>query len=91
MTTTSALADARPGLSGVAGEHHYTPKEIAQRWGLSESKVRRMFEVEPGVLRIGEPSRRVGRKLRRAYFIIRIPESVALRVHRRLTGAGRKA
>ncbi len=73
------------GLPGLAGEQHYSPKEIAQRWGLSETKVRRMFEAEPGVLRIGEPSRRVGRKLKRGYYTMRIPESVAVRVHRRLT------
>jgi hypothetical protein len=77
-------------LTGLAGEQHYTPKEIAQRWRLSVTKVRRLFEIEPGVIRIGEPSRRVGRKLRRSYYSIRIPESVALRVHRRLTGTGRR-
>jgi hypothetical protein len=75
------------GLPGLAGEQHYSPRVIAQRWGLSETKVRRMFEGEPGVLRIGEPSRRVGRKLRRGYYTMRIPESVAVRVHRRLTAA----
>lgn len=77
------------GLVGLAGERHYSPKELAH-WGLSESKIRRLFENEPGVLRLGEPSRRVGRKLKRSYFTMRIPETVALRVHRRLTSGGRR-
>lgn len=66
-------------------EHHFQPAELAKMWGLSESKIRRMFQAEPGVMRIGEPSRRVGRTLKRSYFTMRIPESVAQRVHQRLT------
>jgi hypothetical protein len=88
-----AVSDVQLGatsLSGVAGEQHYSPREIARRWRLSECKVRRMFQAEPGVLRIGEPSRPVGRKLKRSYYTMRIPESVALRVHRRLTAGGRR-
>ena len=77
-------------LGGVAGERHFSPKEIARLWGLSETKIRRLFENEPGVMRIGEPSRRVGRKLKRSYYSMRVPASVALRVHRRLTAGGRK-
>ena len=76
-----------PVLDGLAGEPHYTPKQIAALWGLSETKVRRMFLAEQGVLRLGEPSRRCGRRLKRSYFTMRIPQSVAERVHRRLTGA----
>ena len=72
-------------MYGAAHEQHYEPKELAARWGLSPTKVRRMFENEPGVLLIGEPSRRVGRKLKRSYYTMRIPHSVAERVHRRLT------
>jgi len=44
-----------------------------------------MFADEPGVLRIGEPSRRVGRKLTRRYYSLRIPHSVAERVHTQLS------
>jgi hypothetical protein len=43
-----------------------------------------MFEGEPGVLRLGEPSRRLGKKLKRRYFTMRIPESVAIRVYERM-------
>ena len=60
-------------------ERHYTPKELAQVWHLDESTVRRMFQDEPGVLKIGNSDRRDGK---RDYVSIRIPQSVALRVHR---------
>ena len=66
-------------------EQHFLPIELAKLWGLSPSKIRRMFEDEPGVLRIGEPSRKVGRALKRSCYTMRIPESVAQRVHARLT------
>lgn len=75
-----------PELDGLAGERHFTPHEIAVLWGLSESKIRRLFAAEPGVIRLGLPSRRVGRRLKRSYFTMRVPASVAERVHRRLTG-----
>lgn len=69
----------------LAHEQHYEPKELATLWGLSAEKVRRMFAEESGVMRIGEPSRRVGRKLKRSYYSMRIPHSVAERVHERLS------
>jgi hypothetical protein len=69
---------------GPQFEQHFSPQELASVWGLSSTKVRRMFQEEPGVLRIGEPSRRLGRKLKRSYYTLRIPASVAERVHRRM-------
>ena len=69
----------------LATERHYTPGELGKLWHLAPSKVRDLFVDEPGVLRIGEPSRREGRALKRGYFTMRIPESVAVRVHARLT------
>ena len=68
----------------LADERHFSPAEIAETWGLSPTKVRRMFADEPGVMKIGEPSRRVGRKLKRSYHTLRIPESVRDQVHQRL-------
>jgi hypothetical protein len=70
--------------ANLAREQHYSPAEIAERWGLSPTKVRRMFMDEPDVMKIGEPSQRVGRKLKRSYFSLRIPESVVNRVPQRL-------
>ncbi len=77
-------AATQPGRTKLADQRHFSPSEIAQQWSLSVTKVRRMFEEEEGVLRIGEPSQRVGRKLKRGYFTMRIPESVRDRVYQRL-------
>jgi hypothetical protein len=71
--------------SPLAIEKHYTPSEISAVWNIAPSKVRELFANEPGVMRIGEPSRREGRKLVRSYFSMRVPESTMLRVHARLT------
>ena len=59
-------------------EHHFTPKQLGRLWGLDESTIRRLFEDTPGVLRIGKSGRRDGR---RDYISLRIPASVAARVH----------
>ena len=67
----------------IAMERHYTPDELGEMWSLSADTVRRLFEREPGVLVI-EHAR--GRATRR-YRTLRIPESVAIRVHRRMTNA----
>ncbi len=66
----------------TVSERHYSPAEIAGLWGLSVDTVRRLFENEPGVL-VFEPPRAYGR--RRRYRTLRIPESVAERVYRRLS------
>lgn len=64
----------------VTLERHYTPEEIAGLWKLSADTVRRLFEREPGVLVI---ERAISRA--RRYRTLRIPESVAQRVHRRMS------
>ena len=70
--------DLANGDSVTAFERHYRLKDLAELWGLDESTVRRLFQDEPGVLKIGRAGRRDGK---RDYMSIRIPESVALRVH----------
>jgi hypothetical protein len=65
----------------IAHEPHYTPIELAALWKISPQMVRKIFQEELGVLLQGEPSGRVGRKLKRSYFTMRIPYSVAERVH----------
>jgi hypothetical protein len=62
-------------------EKHFSPAELAEAWGLSCETVRKLFRGEPGVLKIGKPEAR----FRRSYFTLRIPQSVAERVHRRLS------
>ena len=64
-------------------EPHYEPKELGALWKVSPQMIRKVFQDEPGVLLIGEPSRRVGKKLKRSYMTMRIPHSVAERVHQR--------
>jgi hypothetical protein len=67
-----------------AFEKHYSVKELANLWNLSDRTIRRMFVGEPGVVEWGTCERR----MKRAYKTLRIPESVALRVHRRLRKLG---
>jgi hypothetical protein len=68
------------GIVPVA-EKHFTPAELAEAWGVSTETVRSIFRKEPGVLKIGEDATRH----RRGYKTLRIPESVAARVHQRMS------
>ena len=70
--------DPAHGGNVTVFERHYRPKDLATLWGLDVGTVRRMFQDEPGVLKIGRVRRRDGK---RDYMSIRIPESVARRVH----------
>jgi len=63
-------------------ERHYTAKEVAELWQLSEDTIRKLFRVTPGVLKISQPARR----FKRAYVSIRIPESVLQKRHTELHG-----
>ena len=65
----------------IAGDRHFTPGEVGVIWHLSANKVRRIFDNEEGVLKIGAPSKTRKRKL----VQMRIPERVLLRVHARLS------
>jgi hypothetical protein len=64
-------------------ERHYSVKELAELWNLSDRTIRRMFVGEPGVVEWGACESR----MKRGYKTIRIPESIARRVHRRLRRA----
>jgi AraC-like DNA-binding protein len=75
-TKVPAFLDPQPVL-----ERHLSIGEIAQAWGVSPATVRRLFEREPGVLAVSTGN---GRHKRR-YTTLRIPESVAERVHRRMS------
>lgn len=67
---------------GVALERHFSPEQLGDIWGLSADTIRRVFEGEPGVLIIEH-----ARTSARRYRTLRIPESVALRVHRRMSNS----
>jgi hypothetical protein len=60
-------------------QRHLFPEELAELWGMSPDFVRRLFMHEPGVVIFCNP-----RKGRRVYRTLRIPESVAVRVYRRM-------
>jgi hypothetical protein len=60
---------------------HYTPAELGKAWGLSDDCIREIFKTEPGVLLVGNR----GSKKKRRNLTMRIPESVAIRVHRRMS------
>ncbi|MGB2668236.1 MAG: hypothetical protein WAK48_29875 [Candidatus Acidiferrum sp.] len=63
----------------IMAEKHYTPAEIAELWGVDPETIRNVFRNEPGVLKLGNNNGK------RAYVSLRIPESVAERVHKRLS------
>lgn len=60
-------------------ERHYSVDELASIWGVSDDFVRRLFLHEPGVVVFFKH-----RPGKRVYRILRVPESVAQRVHRRM-------
>ena len=62
-----------------AFERHYSVDELATVWGVSDDFVRRLFLHEPGVVVFFRY-----RPGKRTYRILRIPQSVAERVHRRM-------
>ncbi len=69
-------------------EPHYSVQVLAELWRLDESTIRRIFEVAPGVLRLGNDKRRSGK---REYFTLRIPASVAEREYqRRIVASGNR-
>jgi hypothetical protein len=65
----------------LVSEKHFTPQELATTWGLSVDTIREIFTGEPGVLVINRPETRHKRR----YRTFRVPESVAARVHNRLS------
>lgn len=69
-----------------AFEKHYSVHEIAELWNLSDETIRRHFRDEPGVVTLGL---KYSHK-KRSYVVLRIPESVAIRVHERLRNGGRR-
>jgi transcriptional regulator GlxA family with amidase domain len=60
-------------------ERHYSVDELASIWGVSDDFVRRLFQREPGVVVFFKH-----RPGKRTYRVLRVPESVARRVHRRM-------
>jgi hypothetical protein len=81
----SALVTVAPKhITGVHDEPHYSPSYWAKKWGFSENFIRQRFRDEPGVIKIVRPEDLKTKK--RAYVTLKIPTSVAIRVHERLHG-----
>ena len=66
--------------SSSAFEKHYRVKDLALLWGISTKTLIRIFANEAGVIRIDNAG--AGK---RKYATLSIPESVASRVHERLS------
>ena len=60
-----------------AMEKHYTLKQIAEEWQISVRVARRIFRDQPGAVDVRNKTSLTSR----AYTILRIPASVAARVH----------
>jgi predicted DNA binding CopG/RHH family protein len=54
--------------------------------GMSDDEVRERFRTEPGVIRLTDEN--AGKKRKRMYVTLRIPEEVLQRVERRLSVEG---
>jgi len=67
-------------VSSLALEKHYRAKDLAALWGVSVKTIRRIFMGEAGVMRLVNDG-----ISKRKYAVLSIPESVALRVHERLS------
>jgi hypothetical protein len=80
MAASIAHSEPLSMENAPAFEQHYSPDELGKVWGLSVDFLRGVFEREPGVV-IFESSKTGKRR----YRTMRIPASVAIRVHRRLT------
>ena len=64
--------------SDTSFERHYRLSDLASMWRIGRETARKLCMNEPGVLRI-----RLGRK--KSHVMYSVPESVAERIHRRLT------
>ncbi len=71
----------------AATEQHYSPKEVAKIWRVSEATIRRLFEDQPGVLRISLPRIVGSERKHRPHVRLSIPSSVLGRVHEQWTAS----
>lgn len=71
--------------NAVESERHFTAKEVAEAWNLSQDTIYRLFVNEPGVLLLVSEKK----KYRRTRRTLRIPESIKNRVYGRLQNVPR--
>lgn len=73
----------QPASQPLYTERHFSVAELSQLWNLSPQTIRKLFQKEAGVIRVGAtplPGKR-------PYRTMLIPESVANRVHTSLRAA----
>jgi hypothetical protein len=80
---TKADTPAKVEEIPVPFEEHFSIAELAARWDIGASTLRRMLADEPGLIRFGES--RIRRNRQRPHVSIRVPLSVAQRFYRRIT------
>lgn len=80
MVEQTAIRKLKAEPAHVKGSA-YIVNELATLWGFSPDKIRELFHDEPDVIKVKSPAK----KGKRAYTSLRIPESVAARVHRRMS------
>lgn len=68
--------------TGVENEKHFDLSELAATWGLSVETIRKLFADDP---RVGKMPSASGSAGRRRYCTLRIPSTVAARLHKRLS------
>lgn len=78
-------------LPGQAFERHYSVGEVAEMWGFDTQTIRRLFQDEPGVLKISMPRLIGANRKHKPHVHLRIPASVLQRFHeQRAAGFGLK-
>jgi hypothetical protein len=80
LSLSQGKSEEDPRRNSDALEPHFTLAELAAKWHLARSTIRDWFLDEPGVLLITRTGRRNGK---RTLTNMRIPQSVAERVHRK--------
>jgi hypothetical protein len=65
-------------------ERHFSLKELGEAWGISDTKVGGCSGASQVWCSSVNHRGRLGRKLKRSYYTMRIPESVAIRVYERM-------
>ena len=67
-------------MEPLVSEQHYKVQDLSTAWAVSDMTIRRLFEFEAGVLIFG-PDETLHKRRKKT---MRIPHSVAERVHERL-------
>ncbi|HEY7097008.1 MAG TPA: hypothetical protein VH437_09810 [Terriglobales bacterium] len=76
---------ATESFVGPAFERHYSVAQVAELWSCSDETVRRLFQGEPGVIEICNPTLLPKRKRQREpRKTLKISASALERVHRKL-------